>query len=500
VVEAYWQVARDYDAARQRIERQGHEAVTQFLAAKAGPLHAKFTAELKAAVTKEQLRALPRLLQGDTVHFERRHPLYTSFYPKLGGIFDGFLTGDVIEGAYAESTYFNFYLIRTSPPVPGAPLDGRWEGEVLPGFLVPAPIGIIVTFETIQRQLRATIDIPSRDIEGERLRNVRYRPKTEIGQRTSSRAVPFSPDVGIWNEYRVWEQAEMLMQFIFNARGTIPSLGFAPDWGLPPDPAKGRKVKTIARVPFDGVWWMAHGGEARTGDIHAIGLNSRHAHDMAIWKNGGTFHGAGTKNEDYWAWDQPVRVPADGTVVYVRAQDPDNNPGEIPGPDAFGNEVAIRTAPDELLDLVHFRQNSIQVRKGERVRTGQLLGQVGSSGISLQPHIHIQLQTGEKPFDFEKFDYGLPLAFSNFFADGRPVRRGVPLTGTFVQHDSRHDDPTRQDEPAAPLAPGPRQRDDEPGRGALVDAMRLAVGPINGYPLSPQPTVIERYRRSLRGR
>jgi hypothetical protein len=30
--------------------------------------------------------------------------------------------------------------------------------------------------------------------------------------------------------------------------------------------------------------------------------------------------------------------------------------------------------------------------------------------------------------------------------------------------------------------------------------MRLAVGPINGYPLSPQPTVIERYRRSLRGR
>jgi murein DD-endopeptidase MepM/ murein hydrolase activator NlpD len=44
--------------------------------------------------------------------------------------------------------------------------------------------------------------------------------------------------------------------------------------------------------------------------------------------------------------------------------------------------------------FMHLRTGSIGVREGERVRTGQAIGEVGSTGESSGPHLHFELWVG----------------------------------------------------------------------------------------------------------
>jgi murein DD-endopeptidase MepM/ murein hydrolase activator NlpD len=44
----------------------------------------------------------------------------------------------------------------------------------------------------------------------------------------------------------------------------------------------------------------------------------------------------------------------------------------------------------------HFKHGSIIVTEGQTVETGQPIAQVGNSGMSLEPHLHIQAHT-KKP-------------------------------------------------------------------------------------------------------
>jgi murein DD-endopeptidase MepM/ murein hydrolase activator NlpD len=71
--------------------------------------------------------------------------------------------------------------------------------------------------------------------------------------------------------------------------------------------------------------------------------------------------------------------------------------------------------------MAHFQAGSILVKAGERVRQGQALGKLGSSGDTNTPHCHYQLQSGP---DWEWSD-GLPCKFSNI--EEGPLVRGVFL-------------------------------------------------------------------------
>lgn len=56
-----------------------------------------------------------------------------------------------------------------------------------------------------------------------------------------------------------------------------------------------------------------------------------------------------------------------------------------------GNHVLLRHGGDELSLYAHLRKGSVSVRAGERVSAGQRIGQVGSSGSSLTPHLHFHV-------------------------------------------------------------------------------------------------------------
>lgn len=70
--------------------------------------------------------------------------------------------------------------------------------------------------------------------------------------------------------------------------------------------------------------------------------------------------------------------------------------------------------------IAHFQAGSLLVRTGDRVSRGQPLGKLGSSGDTVTPHVHYQLQAGP---DWQFAD-GLPVTFAN-------VNAGQLVRGTF---------------------------------------------------------------------
>jgi hypothetical protein len=131
-----------------------------------------------------------------------------------------------------------------------------------------------------------------------------------------------------------------------------------------------------------------------------FGLDLLHAD-----KAGAVFRGDGRRNEDWFGWQQPVRAAGDGVVAAVHDGQPDNDqpfsenrwtPKRISEDemDASGNYVLIDHGAGEFSLTAHARQGSVKVRKGDRVKAGQVIAQVGNSGSSLMPHVHYELRTG----------------------------------------------------------------------------------------------------------
>jgi len=60
-----------------------------------------------------------------------------------------------------------------------------------------------------------------------------------------------------------------------------------------------------------------------------------------------------------------------------------------------------------------------------------VIGRVGNSGRTSEPHIHIHLQ--DSPRFALSGVTSLPLFFVDYLADGQPVARGMPPGSQFVQ-------------------------------------------------------------------
>lgn len=60
-----------------------------------------------------------------------------------------------------------------------------------------------------------------------------------------------------------------------------------------------------------------------------------------------------------------------------------------------GNIVVLKTANDEYIFLCHFKQFSINVKQGQRVKQGEILGLCGNSGNSSEAHLHFHIQNTE---------------------------------------------------------------------------------------------------------
>lgn len=153
-------------------------------------------------------------------------------------------------------------------------------------------------------------------------------------------------------------------------------------------------------LPFVGEWLVSWGGDNPRDNHHLTSLVQRRAADLVMVGDDGKHHtGAGTKNEDYFAYGKPVLAVAAGTVVTVVDGVPDNTPREMNEYIAVGNMVVIQHGASQFSVYAHLKPRSLRVREGQKVRPGQPLGEVGNSGRSSEPHLHFHVQSGARLSD-----------------------------------------------------------------------------------------------------
>ncbi|WP_166211864.1 M23 family metallopeptidase [Cognatiluteimonas telluris] len=129
--------------------------------------------------------------------------------------------------------------------------------------------------------------------------------------------------------------------------------------------------------------------------------------------------GDGKHNADYYGYGHDLLAPADGTVVRVRNDRPDQPVGDTSDPAYYapefprggdpGNNIVIDHGNGEFSMIAHLQPGSIRVTPGQRVAQGQVIGKLGHSGDTDTPHVHYQLQSGP---DFRYAD-ALPCHFDN---------------------------------------------------------------------------------------
>ena len=144
-------------------------------------------------------------------------------------------------------------------------------------------------------------------------------------------------------------------------------------------------------MPVKGEWFVFWGGTNEFINYHYPFESQRYAYDLVKVQDGSTYQNTQIQNENFFAFNEDIVAPADGKVIEIVDGFKDNIPGEMDAEHPTGNHVLIEHPPKEYSLLAHLKMNSIQVKKGELVKCGQLVGKCGNSGNSSEPHLHFQI-------------------------------------------------------------------------------------------------------------
>ena len=149
------------------------------------------------------------------------------------------------------------------------------------------------------------------------------------------------------------------------------------------------------QLPFDGRWFVMQGGDTPNVNHHMTVTAQAFGVDFA--KVGGPSQrqlaiGTPSRVEDFFSWGEPVLSPAEGTVVSVVNDCPDNPLGAKDAEHPAGNYLVIGIAEGRFVCLAHMQRGSVSVKAGDAVKRGQRVGLCGNSGNSDFPHIHLHVQ------------------------------------------------------------------------------------------------------------
>ncbi len=197
------------------------------------------------------------------------------------------------------------------------------------------------------------------------------------------------------------------------------------------------KSKNQYNFPLKGTW-VAYGAPSLISH-HRWGTIQEFAFDFGkIGTNGITHSGDGSKLSDYYAYGEPVYAIGDGKVVSISdgAIESDANlkqPNETSDeyfsriaeqqqalitkglPNLYGNYIIVEHANGEYSNYFHLKNGSIKVALNDLVMRGQLIGALGHSGNSTEPHLHFHLSDG---LDIP-YSRSIPVSFENisFYPD-----------------------------------------------------------------------------------
>jgi murein DD-endopeptidase MepM/ murein hydrolase activator NlpD len=211
-------------------------------------------------------------------------------------------------------------------------------------------------------------------------------------------------------------------------------------------PVKSEFAKNKYIFPLRGVWYVGWGASFHTG--HRWAIPEEFALDIAkLGGDGLTHKGDGTRFDDYHAYAADVLAAADGRVTgATNDQQEDSSAMQRPNEtqEAYfarlqkeqgerlakgltgitGNYVMIDHGKNEYSLYAHLQPGSVGVHVGDQVKAGDVIGKLGSSGNSTEPHLHFHVCDKSDPL----MCAGIPVNFSNItiqWADlPRPIQSG----------------------------------------------------------------------------
>jgi murein DD-endopeptidase len=213
---------------------------------------------------------------------------------------------------------------------------------------------------------------------------------------------------------------------------------FAPDTILTRPTPVNRGAVAIT-PPLRGDHWLAGNGPSFTsGHRRALvvidgspAIGQRFAIDwVRLHDNGKTFQGDSLDNKNYLAYGSDALAVADGIVVETKDSIPQNIPGEtsravpITLVTVGGNHVVLDIGGGHYAFYAHLQPGSLRVKLGDHVRRGQVVGLVGNSGNSTEPHLHFHVADGISPLGSEGLPYSLP-SFQVVSHGWKALQRGV---------------------------------------------------------------------------
>lgn len=199
-------------------------------------------------------------------------------------------------------------------------------------------------------------------------------------------------------------------------------------------------------LPVRGEWRVIRspGHERFAFDLVAIDEAGRRRRS-SVWTH---LYGRAMAS-DFMSWDRAVLAPCDGSVTATENQRPDREQIR-PFQDLFsvlfrrrrfqpadlseftGNCVLLQHQAPVYILLAHLRRGSVQVRARAPVTRGQEIGRVGNSGVTLEPHLHVQVfdtpeiaRAKTVPFVIREFE----IAVGRTWATRRnePLRKGIRI-------------------------------------------------------------------------
>ncbi|WP_179198462.1 peptidoglycan DD-metalloendopeptidase family protein [Paenibacillus amylolyticus] len=157
-------------------------------------------------------------------------------------------------------------------------------------------------------------------------------------------------------------------------------------------------TKTEFQFPIKGEWFVFWGGNDVLSNYHYEHETQRYALDIVRTKDKFSYQGEATVNENYYAFGEPLYAAADGTVVDIKNDIPDNVPGVMNPEEPAGNYVVIDHGNGEYSLTAHIKEGSVSVKKGDKLKQGDLIGELGNSGNSSEAHLHFQVSDGADLF------------------------------------------------------------------------------------------------------
>jgi murein DD-endopeptidase len=186
----------------------------------------------------------------------------------------------------------------------------------------------------------------------------------------------------------------------------------------------------VLSPPLRGDGWLAANGPSNSSGhrraLIPVGGAAQIAQRFAIdWvqlrEDGKTWTGDQLKNENYRCYGAEALAVADATVVAVKDGIPENIPGAtsravpITLETVSGNLVILDLGQGQYAFYAHLQPGSLRVKAGDKVKRGQVLGLVGNSGNSTEPHLHFHTSNKNSPLSSE----GVPYVFDSFEVQGK---------------------------------------------------------------------------------